>query len=133
MTYKTKSKNAILNYFISHSQTSIPASKIINDCSNEASRATVYRIIDSLLNEGQIKKFYNESTHEFEYQYSEEKDFFLMQMHMKCSMCGKIIKLSCKSVKSFVSHLGKEHDFNVNQGLTMIYGVCGSCNIMKGK
>lgn len=133
MIYNTKQRELILDILKDKKDYSVSAKDIALLLSNKVSKATLYRTLDLLVEEDQIKKVYNELTKMYEYQYVNIDDDCSHHFHLKCMKCGKLIHLDCSSCDNFISHLGKSHNFLPKEGLTVIYGICEGCSIVRMK
>jgi Fur family ferric uptake transcriptional regulator len=131
--YKLNQKEIILDYLRLHSDYSLPASKIAHDLQKNVTRATLYRILEGLENQGIIKKIYNEQKDYYEYQYYDVNEDHSSHLHLKCLKCGKLIHLHCDISSKLVTHVSKEHNFYINQEASIIYGICASCSLIKGE
>lgn len=131
MEYKTKQKEMIINLLQENRELSLSAKEILERLGSSVSKATLYRALERLEDEKIIRKFYNEVTSSYEYQYADKDDKCSSHLHLKCNNCGKLIHLHCVESNSFLSHIAHEHSFFVNQNDTMIYGICESCSIVK--
>lgn len=47
--------------------------------------------------------------------------------HLCCSLCGKTVHLDCEYAEKIDKHLLKHHGFQVDEGRTVLYGVCEQC------
>ena len=131
MEYKTKQKDSILQLFIENKELSLSAKDIKKLLGDSVSKATLYRSLDRLIEDKTIRKYYNELTSNYEYQYASKDDSCTNHLHLKCTSCGKLIHLHCLESNSFLSHITKKHNFCINQEDTIIYGLCSSCSIIK--
>lgn len=123
--YQTNHTQLILDFFKNHTEQSIPSLKIIEEFKSKMDRATIYRQLKSLTEQKIIRKSYNIQKKCYEYQYGQDCDNHL---HLVCKSCGKIVHLTCASTKEFVNHISSEHQFFMDQGSTMIFGLCKECS-----
>lgn len=123
--YQTDYSEQLLDFFKKHSDQSIPSLKVLEEFQSKMNRATVYRKLNSLVEQKLVRKSYNLEKKCYEYQYGNDCDNHL---HLICKSCGKLIHLNCESAKEFVKHICKEHDFVMDQGSTMIFGLCKECS-----
>ncbi len=129
--YKTKARNAILDFLRKNADTRFTA-KSIADALEESgvsiNRSTIYRNIDRLCEEGTLVHYRESDTNATCYQYSEQHGSCHEHMHAQCSVCGKIFHLSNEMASDFESHLKKEYGFKLDYGHTIIKGLCGDCS-----
>lgn len=117
--YKTKQKQAILDLFKENNTLTFNAHEIINKLINFTSKATIYRQLDKLCNDGIINKFYNEKENIYEYQYVNKTHDCHQHLHLKCNKCGKIIHLQ--------NNIINEINFKIDYSHSLIYGTCNDC------
>lgn len=86
---------------------------------------TIYRILNSYVEAGILKRFYNDNN-TARYQYISEcchsNHFFL-----KCVTCGKIVHVDCDCINDFSNHISLEHNFKILNNNIFIAGYCNSC------
>ena len=121
--YNTEQKKMIIDYFINNKDKSFTASELIIHFTDRINKATIYRKLSSLENEGIITKSFNEIEEVFEYRYSLECK---NNMHLICKKCRKLEHLKCNDVNNFIGHILSLHNFNIDLSTTL-YGVCKEC------
>lgn len=131
MEYKTKQRESVLEIFKTHPEYSYSAKEISKLLDDSVSKATLYRTLDKLEEEKILRKYFNELTSNYEYQFANKEESCSSHLHLKCTQCGKLIHLHCSESNSLVSHIGKVHNFFINQENTIIYGICSDCSIVK--
>lgn len=122
--YQTNHQKVILDFFKKHQEEAFTAYDLICRFQDEINKATVYRKLHQLEENKVIRKSYNLNKKSYEYQYAEDCDNHL---HLICKFCGRVTHLKCEQTSSFVSHLSKHHGFLIDQGSTMIFGLCEEC------
>lgn len=118
MKYITKQKESILNILKEHQDNILSAKKLKELLNDNVSKATLYRNLDELFNEGVINRFYNEALNIYEYQYKIADNDCQHHLHFKCNNCGKIFHL-----KELVTN----NLFVVDYAHSLICGVCKNC------
>ena len=125
MKYHTKHKTTLLTFLeenkdqhlnIQEIQKALPTIPV----------ATLYRLMDSLVNEGTVRKFIIGPNQFCCYQFSgcnHEHHHF----HLICERCGKLIHLECDEVNLLLEHIKVEHGFDVNVDKVNLYGLCEEC------
>ena len=131
MEYKTKQREYILSLLKDNNGYSLSAKDILDRSKEAISKATLYRTLDKLEEEHILRKYYNELTSQYEYQYANKEESCCNHLHLKCTTCGRLIHLHCSESSTFLSHLVKEHNFYINQENTIIYGLCSHCSMVK--
>ncbi|MDE7106016.1 MAG: transcriptional repressor [Anaeroplasmataceae bacterium] len=122
--YQTNHQRIILDFFKQHKDDSFTAHALLDVFQSQINKATIYRKLHMLEENKILRKSYNFNKKSYEYQYAEDCDNHL---HLVCKLCGKIVHLRCEQTNSFVSHLSNHHGFLMDQGSTMIFGVCAGC------
>lgn len=91
-------------------------------------RSSVYRMLATLANEGEVKKF---PTHAGEngyiYQYVGNQRHCDAHFHLHCLCCGQVLHLECDCSQSISDHLLSTHGFQVDRGRSILYGICAAC------
>ena len=90
--------------------------------------ATIYRLLDKMVEEGQIRKFITGSGNPACYQLPEtENEACRHHYHLKCGKCGRLFHVECEHIDEFTAHLLEEHGFQVDHSKTVFYGLCREC------
>ena len=91
--------------------------------------ATVYRHLESMVDEGLIKKYIIDGNSPacFEYVDPGSHEEGEVCFHCKCEVCGKLIHLHCEELEAIQTHILDEHSFRVDPIRTVFYGVCENC------
>lgn len=91
---------------------------------NKGSRATVYRIIKELLQEGFIQKITTKDGKVFY-----EHNFTSKQHdHIICNKCGKIFELKESKVEEYINTYCEKIKFKPEYRSLHIYGICSDCS-----
>ncbi len=130
--YRTKQREALLGYLRTVPGQHITAGEI---CAHFAAlgapigTATVYRHLESLVDEGLLSKYIIDSSSPacFEYVGEEIHSGEDACFHCKCEKCGALIHLHCEELSGLGEHLSMRHGFSINPMRTVFYGVCADC------
>ncbi len=130
--YKTRQRERLLEYFTSVPGRHITAGDVCEYLKEEGesiAQATVYRQLDSLVEEGILVKYNVEPGCPSCYEYLGEDHPVNGEtcFHCKCTKCGKLIHLHCEEVEELTEHLDQEHKFRLDPRRTVFYGVCEDC------
>ncbi len=120
MPYKTKQRDAVLQYFTHTPDACHTARDVIDALS--ISEATVFRTLTHLTDEGLLKRF--TTPHGSTYQYSGCGG---RHMHLKCKTCGVLVHLECSFAEEIMHHFAAEHHFMLDKEETVFYGFCEAC------
>ena len=86
------------------------------------SRGTVYRNLNSLVDDGALRKIKVPDA-------ADRFDHFLEpHYHIKCTKCGKFEDLMIPYKKDIIENVSKYTDYQVQDYEIVFYGVCSSCN-----
>ena len=127
--YNTKQRERILEYLKENKETNTTAEDILNyfkNTSEPIGKATVYRFLNNLTQEGIIKKYMLENRNCSFYQYVGGKHCE-EHYHLKCEKCDQIIHLECEEIESIQNHIFKEHNSKLDKNKTILYGICDKC------
>lgn len=125
-SYNTSRRALIISFFRRHADESYTADELASKLAAAGvSRSTVYRQLEALTTDGEIRKFSGESG-AFSYQYAGMKIDCDDHLHLKCDECGRIIHLHCSEIDT---HIKKDHNFLLDCRKTILYGVCGDCRL----
>lgn len=125
MKYKTKHRDQLINYLKANSDKHLSIIDIQNDL-KDIPQATLYRLMDSLVKDGVVRKYIVEPSRSSCYQYAgceQEHQHF----HLLCEKCGKLIHLECDEVNHLFEHIKDEHGFAIDVSKVNLYGLCDEC------
>lgn len=130
--YKTKQRDMLLGYLETVPGVHVTAADICEYFeAREApiGRSTVYRRLESLVDEGLVKKYGSDGSGPacFEYVEPDSHEDAEVCFHCKCEKCGRLIHLSCEELEGIRSHLTAEHRFRLDPVRTVFYGLCEHC------
>ena len=126
MKYITKNKLKILNCLKDNQDKHLSIENIFDLLNKDVPLASIYRIIDELVEEGAVRKYIIDRNNSACYQYigdgNEHQHF-----HLLCTKCGRLIHLECDEVNHLLSHIQSDHGFDVDISKITLYGVCKDC------
>ena len=130
--YKTKQREILLEYFETMSGVHVTAGDVCEYLRSHGAsigQSTVYRQLESLVDEGIIKKYIIDGNSPacFEYVAPDSHEDAEVCFHCKCEKCGKLIHLHCDEMEEMQAHLYAEHKFKVDPIRTVFYGLCDRC------
>ena len=128
--YKTKQREAILDYLVQHKDSHVTVNTIGDYLAEQGTPVgvtTIYRHLDKLLEQGLVRKYTIDSTTCACFQYSGQQEGCHEHFHLKCEKCGKLIHLECSHLDDLISHIFSEHGFTIDPFRTVIYGCCCDC------
>ena len=128
--YHTRQQEAISEYFRVNPGNCVTADDIYIYFMSEnckIGKATIYRCLDRLVENGEVKKFLSDSGGCAMYQLIDADNGCDRHFHLKCTACGRIIHMDCAFMNEFEKHISEHHGFKVDNARTVIYGLCGEC------
>lgn len=129
-TYKTKQRSKVLDCLIQNKNKHMTAEDIVaylKEHGAAVGKATVYRTLEKLLSEGNVRKYICEEGKSACFQYVEDNSCN-SHFHLKCVKCGKLIHLECDYLSDLEKHIFEHHKFTVDNTKTVLYGICGDCS-----
>lgn len=125
VSYNTKQRDEIVEFFSRHRGGCYTAKELIHSGEISVGEATVYRTLSKLANQGVLKRYTGDGAGaSYQLNESEKCD---SHFHLKCEKCGQLIHMDCTFMADMKKHIENSHDFTVNIGKTVIYGLCGKC------
>lgn len=128
--YNTVQKQKILEMLKNNSDKHLNVDEMLFILSVEkvnVSRATLYRFLDVLVQTGEVQKFIIGENEKACYQYIQDKEHCNNHFHLMCTECGKLIHMNCSKVDEIVKHIEDDHEFKVDPGRVVFYGICKEC------
>ena len=130
--YNTKQKQEIISYLEKNSGHHITINDVFNYFKSKSvsvGQTTIYRHLESLVDEGIVKKYIFDNNTPACFEYVNENAHIKGDtcFHLKCEKCGMLIHLQCDELKQISSHIEKEHNFVLDTYRTVLYGLCESC------
>ncbi len=130
--YKTKQRDVLLGYLETVPGVHITAGDVCEYFKSQGAaigQSTVYRQLESLVDEGLINKYIIDGNSPacFEYTGEGTKAQGETCFHCKCEKCGKLIHLHCDELEEIGGHLFSEHHFRLDPLRTVFYGLCEEC------
>ncbi len=126
-TYTTKQRKVILDFLKSRSHQIFSAQQIIAALSDEKiSNSAVYRNLADLEASGEVKKVSKSGNRTSMYQYF-DSDACRNQIHLFCDECENSYHMNISNVQLLGQELLNNDQFQLNQGNTVIHGICKDC------
>ena len=121
--YETKQKDIIINCIKNHEEFTI--NEIYEELKGKVGLTTIYRKIDSLVEDNKVKKYIGKDNITY-YQYLCECDKD-NHFYLKCDKCGNLEHVDCDCINELSEHINKNHEFEINKQNIVINGVCKNC------
>ena len=129
--YKTRQRDILLSY-LEKMPGHVTAADVCKHCKQQGEnigQSTIYRQLESLVDEGLINKYIIDANSPacFEYVGPDTHAESEVCYHCKCEKCGKLIHLHCDEIEEIQNHMLKEHRFRMDPLRTVFYGLCEQC------
>jgi Fur family ferric uptake transcriptional regulator len=85
---------------------------------------TIYRAVDSLLEEGCLVKLSDENGACYQYI---EPCHANGHIYLKCNKCGEMAHVDCEHVRGLSQHIVGEHGFLPSESHVVVNGICKKC------
>ena len=125
MKYLTKNKKTVLGYLKANADRHYTIEELQRELP-DIPQASLYRIIDSLVEIGLVRKYIVDNNTPACFQYVGD-GIKHSHFHLLCTKCGKLIHLECHEVNELIEHIEKEHGFSVDISKVNLYGLCEEC------
>ena len=130
--YNTKQREVLLDYLRTVPGEHITAADVcryFREQGTSIGQSTIYRQLESLVDEGVINKYIIDGTTPACFEYAGEESHADAEIcfHCKCEKCGKLIHMHCDELESIGAHLLSHHRFRLNPMRTVFYGLCEDC------
>ena len=125
MKYLTKNKKTVLGFLKANADRHYTIEEIQKELP-DIPQASLYRIIDSLVEIGLVRKYIVDNNTPACFQYVGD-GIKHSHFHLLCTKCGKLIHLECHEVNELIEHIEKEHGFSVDISKVNLYGLCEEC------
>ncbi|MBP3648230.1 MAG: transcriptional repressor [Clostridia bacterium] len=132
--YQTRQQEAVAALFERSPEACMTADEAYRkllDTGMDVGKTTVYRAMTKLCDAGVLRRYAPQSSSEAaQYQYNPCRESHL---HIRCASCGAMEHLHCDEVEAFAAHIRAHHGFQLDEGRTLLCGLCESCAQKQGK
>lgn len=127
MTYKTKQRDALVNYLEQHMHESLSAGEIAEAlAAQDISRSAVYRNLSALEQEGKVRRSARNGSREATYRFA-ASEACRACLHLSCTKCGKTFHMHTPSADALIRSVERSEGFAIDRAETVLYGVCSDC------
>ena len=126
MKYKTKHRYELLEFLKKNKDRHLSIIEIKDEMGGSIPTATLYRLLDSYVEEGVVRKYIIGPSSSCCFQYIDENHEH-NHFHLICEKCGRLIHLECHEVDHLIEHISGEHNFDIDIAKINLYGVCEDC------
>lgn len=126
--YKTQGKSRPESFLSAHPDMHFTVEQICLSINGSLSaKSSIYRNLSLLCDEGRVRRFRSEDGEACVYQYLAVERSCTNHSHLKCLECGHIEHLECDMSDDMCNHISEHHGFVVDEGRSILYGVCKDC------
>lgn len=131
---QTRQKAVILKYMKENKDIHLKAEDILDGLKTQGEavgKATVYRFLKVLEDEGMIRKYTLCDKVPACYQYTGDHPECKKHYHLMCSRCGAIVHIDSPALRCFMSEVLEQEGFVIDESKTVFYGLCRQCILNK--
>lgn len=131
-TYNTKQKQLIKDIITGYSESQLTCEEIsdlLKEKGTPVGKTTVYRFLERLCENGEVRKLTDTNGKSAAYQYIDKNLNCEGHLHLRCTECGKIFHLGCEFMNGVGEHIKKHHRFEIDNSKTVILGTCENCGL----
>ena len=128
--YNTRQKRELLKFLKDHSLENFSVDEVVFRLQDEGAkvgRSTVYRYLESLAEQGSVRKYAN-AQGITQYQHVEDEARCENHFHMMCKSCGTLRHVDCDQIQALTRHISAEHGFALDPRETVLVGLCAKCS-----
>ena len=129
-SYNTRQRAQVLDCLVNNKAKHMTADEIsmwLWENNITVGKTTVYRTLEKLVSEGQVRRYISEEGKSACFQYVDKEGHCEQHFHLKCTGCGKLIHVQCDYLAELEKHVFEHHRFEVDNTKTVLYGVCEEC------
>ncbi len=133
MAYKTTQRTQLHNFLKEHPHSYFTVKQLAEKLSGngaDISISAIYRNLSDLTETGSIKKTVKKNSREAYYRYI-DSDVCRNEIHISCSMCGKIVHMNSTLSNFIQEQLMLQNEFELDKSKTVISGICEECRAHK--
>ena len=124
--YRTRQRDLLVNYLRTHAAARPMAAREIAQGMPAVGETTVYRGLERLLVDGVVRRYPGDEGG-YVWQYVGSGSDCSSHVHLKCTECGEVVHMTCDFLRELTAHIADHHNFSLDPGRTVLYGVCGRC------
>ena len=125
-SYRTRQREILVEYLRSHAASRPMSAREIAQGMPQVGETTVYRGLERLLDDGLVRRWPGEEGG-CVWQFVGEGNDCSHHVHLKCTVCGEVVHMTCEFLAQLTEHIAGHHNFTLDPGKTVLYGVCGNC------
>lgn len=123
----TKQKEIIIDFLNKNKNKHLTIQEISSELESNIGVTTIYRMINSLIKEGQVSKIALNNKQGYCYQYNPKNRECNTHYHLICEECGKLEHFESKRFKETEKEALNTKDFSIDDTKVVFYGKCKKC------
>lgn len=128
--YNTRQRELLLQYLQANVQRRLTVDEVMQALKargKKIGKTTVYRHLESLCEQGAVRKYAPGVGASACYQYLLNAGACKEHFHMVCASCGEMFHVDCDLMEDIVRHIRQSHGFMLDIEKTVLYGRCEAC------
>lgn len=102
--------------------------KHLEDSGISVGKATVYRYLSELEQNGKLRRYLGTENGPSCYQYIAENSSCREHYHLLCTICRHIVHFDDPELETHFRRLNKTRGFEIDDSKLVFYGICPNCN-----
>ncbi len=131
-TYQTQGRKKLLSFLLKNPDRQFTVDELYASMAESdttaGGRSSLYRQLSKLCDEGCVRKYRADHQSSFTYQYVGGLDC-CHHFHLQCVVCGEVTHLECTVSDELLSHIAEHHNFRIDSGRSVLYGLCADCEM----
>lgn len=130
----TKQKQVIVDFLKDNQDRHLTADEIVDNLKTsnlKVSKATVYRLLNNLSEDGTLRKYLLSESLSSCYQYVEDLHECNRHYHLICDVCGSVLHFDNTYMDKLQESVLENNNFKIDLQKVIFYGKCKVC-ISKG-
>ena len=123
----TEQKEKLIKYLQANNNKHLSIQEIHENLQNEIGMTTIYRIINSLIEKGDVTKIPVENSQGYCYRYNSKNKKCSEHYHLICEKCNNLIHFESTEVEKVSLEAQKNADFEIDNSRIVFFGICKNC------
>lgn len=124
-SYQTAQRKQLFGFLVRHRDRQFTVEELAQQLEG-VSLSAVYRNINRLVADGAVRRFEQEGSRKFLYQYLGDSSC-TGHLHLKCEKCDSILHMDPQTVEALARVIRQSNGFDLDKGKSILFGSCSSC------
>ena len=125
----TKQKEILVKYLKENSDKHLCIQEIHSNLKEDIGMTTIYRIINSLIKKGLVKKIPLDNKQGYCYRYNDQNESCNNHYHLICENCNKLFHFESKQVNKLSIEIKNKENFDIDSNRIVFFGKCKECKL----